>query len=244
MKALKGDLHFGDTFGSEIFSKVPLKPEITKMASMLSDLRTPGYSTEDESKFPSHADYMAHLRRKNAAKITPPAIKADGLGTVTYEIQAVSIQGNEVEKITIDDSELSQEMDSFLYALAEKFADSKETFLLSGPATLTVKKGEDSASGYSKVPHIGGEDFKPVSAYMGKRGNPIFIFKPVMASGYSFMEMSEKDARAQLVGFKEYLSEIDYYDFMTEYGRRLTKIKDGKAIEAKGEQYSGEFGSW
>jgi hypothetical protein len=73
-----------------------------------------------------------------------------------------------------------------------------QTFMLTGPETLTVKIEE---SGYKKRPHIGGEEFTVEDVYLGKKGDLIFVFEPISPEGYDVMEMKEADARRSLSGF-------------------------------------------
>jgi hypothetical protein len=86
-----------------------------------------------------------------------------------------------------------------------------ESFMLTQVATLTVKRSNGQ---YSKVAHVGGEDFKLIRVYAVKREQLIYVFKPVMASDYEEMEMMESLAQASLQGFGDYLNTIISSDIL------------------------------
>jgi hypothetical protein len=97
------------------------------------------------------------------------------------------------------------------------------SFMLGEPMSLTVKKKDGT---YSKHPHIGGENFIPVSAYAGKKGSLIFVFRADHVTSYAEMEMGEAQADVVFTGFKEYIKNA--------VARGLThELREAKAEAAK-----------
>lgn len=92
--------------------------------------------------------------------------------------------------------------------MTTRFQSAGEDFLMTvslhGPETLTVEK---AGTGYSKVAHIGGEDFTPFEAYVGKRRQIIVKFRPNNVASYSHMEMSAAEAIQHLSGFEEIINQ-------------------------------------
>lgn len=113
---------------------------------------------------------------------------------------------------------------------------------LLGPEQLTV---EVTGRGYKKVAHMGGEDFIPNSAYVGKRGKIIVVFRPVGAASYQTMEMAADDAVSNLSAF-EALSITeggDYKTRMKAISLKAVKLKEREAVKDKAEDYP-DFGSF
>jgi hypothetical protein len=148
------------------------------------------------------------------------------------------------ENKVVEQSEEELELDLMAEEITGILKAATETFMLSAPITLTVKRPNQS---YAKVPHVGSEDFEPVRAYMGKRGKLIFVFKPVMVSEYSEMEMDEASATANLVGFKDFLAEyVGDLDFKAGQIRaRIAGKKEQEKLADRAETYKDiGFGSW
>jgi ribosomal protein S12 len=140
------------------------------------------------------------------------------------------------------DEELA--LDKLAASMTEAMNKCEETFMLSAPATLTVRKAN---GGYSKVAHVGMEDFQPVSAYVGKRGKMIFVFKPVMVADYLEMEMDEQQAFANLSGFKDYLRESvgDLQKLQSEIKVEMAKKAEEAKLADRFDTYKDiGFGSW
>lgn len=149
---------------------------------------------------------------------------------------------NQMEQDKKTDEELA------LQELAEKMTsvmrNAQETFMLSAPVTLTVKKAN---GGYSKKAHMGMEDFQPVSAYVGKRGKMIFVFKPVMVADYAEMEADEQQAFSNLGGFKEFIRENcgDLTKLQSEIKVEMAKKAELEKLASRAEEYKDlGFGSW
>jgi len=124
--------------------------------------------------------------------------------------------------------------------LAEKMTEffNQETprVSLPAPCTLTVKTGEK----YSKKPHIGGELFQASSAYPGKRGM-VFVFRPMAAEPYQFMEIEERNIPLILPEFNKTLKR--FQDDLVEIRHEESSAKRVVDIAAKEGVYA-DFGSF
>lgn len=159
--------------------------------------------------------------RISAAKELAHLLKTPGYTTDKSQLRERGLEEFKMEEETkITDEELAMEL--LCEELSTALGKATESFMLSSPLALTVKKANGT---YSKVAHVGSEDFAPARAYMGKRGKIIFVFKPVMVSEYSEMEMDDRQARESLVGFKEWLRE--------NFGDMQGKLADIRAEAAK-----------
>ena len=149
----------------------------------------------------------------------------------------------EIDSIDQSEEELGFDL------LAEEVTDalrnnSSETFMLLSPMTLVVKRENGT---YSKVAHVGCEDFLPTRCYWGRRGKLIFVFKPVMASDYVEMEIDEASARAYLIRFGDFLKEL-----VGDLDQRIARIRTKVAAKREAEKLADRhetykdigFGSW
>ena len=84
---------------------------------------------------------------------------------------------------------------------------SKRTFMLNEPAQLTVRR-DGKPNGYSKRPHIGGENFELLRCYAGKKRQLIYVFRPIEVADYLEMEMLESAAKTSLTGFTTWLKSL------------------------------------
>lgn len=103
-----------------------------------------------------------------------------------------------------------------------------------------------TAKGYSKTPHIGGEDFIPVSVHLGKRGKLIAVFKPTEAAAYQVMEMAVDDAITKLSSFDDILDiccEGGYKSRLSDIRKLTLQAREVEELAAKGAVYE-EYGSW
>lgn len=128
--------------------------------------------------------------------------------------------------------------------LSAQSASGRQSFSLGEPTQLTVSR---KGGQFTKKPHIGGEEFAFVRAYMGKRGSLIFVFKPRGVADYEFAEFAEADAKRSLLGFAEALAAA----MNTGELRELKDAKKAAVLDAEREKleasraahYPG-FGSW
>jgi hypothetical protein len=152
-----------------------------------------------------------------------------------------------VTTILLDEVEaelqIEEEFGEVLVELNKKFKASKETFMLTAPMVLTVKRPK----GYSKSNHIGSEDFKPLRAYMGKKGKIIIVFRPVMTADYEEMEMEEAQAKQHLMGFEEFFKEAMWgvREQLSDFHKRAALEQEKAALTDRFETYKDlGFGSW
>lgn len=119
-------------------------------------------------------------------------------------------------------------------------------FMLGGPTTLTVVKKN---GGYSKRHHIGGEEFKAVRCYVGKRPGLIYVFKPMDVTDYVEMEMGEAQAKSSLGDFADF---INGKVGSGELARFKREAQQNAALEAEREKMAAHadkyanlgFGTW
>lgn len=96
-------------------------------------------------------------------------------------------------------------LDKLARVFNKVFGDEHRKFEVIEPVALTVK---DRHGMYSTRSSIGGEQFTPSGAYVGKRGSMIFVFKPLLLCDYAVMEMEESKALRLLQGFNAYVHTI------------------------------------
>ena len=148
------------------------------------------------------------------------------------------------ENKAIEQSEEELELDLLAEDISRILGATTETFMLSSPVSLTVRRPNNT---YSKVAHVGSEDFSPVRCYLGKRSKLIFVFKPIMVCDYSEMEMDEASAKANLVGFKEFLKQfVGDIEYKTGQVRaQIAAKKEAEKLADRHETYKDiGFGSW
>lgn len=144
----------------------------------------------------------------------------------------------------IERSEEELELDLLAEGISRILDGTTETFMLSAPVSLTVRRHNNT---YSKLAHVGSEDFAPVRCYMGKRNKLIFVFKPVMISEYLEMEMDEVSAKANLMGFKEFLTQfVGDIEYRTgQVKAQIAAKKEAEKLADRHEAYKDiGFGSW
>lgn len=136
---------------------------------------------------------------------------------------------------------------SLLFERTGAGTGSTRPFELNQPLTVTMKTRTGQ---YRKHPLIGGERFRPSSAYLGKSGKLIIVFTPfdtLISSKYAFMEMHAELARSTLNGFSTEMDRwlsVDFDEQVAQY-KAEAKAEENKAyIEAKVNQYPESFGSW
>lgn len=102
-----------------------------------------------------------------------------------------------------DKKQTEEALQKFCEAVSAYFSQELEVFELNEPLTVTVTKADGT---YRKKAMIGGEEFTASSAYLGKKGNIIFVFHPNGPAEFKTMELSELEARRSLMPFDRYLS--------------------------------------
>lgn len=193
----------------------------------------------------ANRDEPVKLDRQRFASELAHLLTTPGYTTDKSSLRERGLKEFQMEDIKpVEQTEEELELDLLAEEITGIFAATTETFMLSSPMALTVKKPN---GGYSKVAHVGSEDFQPVRTYLGKRGKLIFVFKPVMVSEYAEMEMDEASAKANLVGFKDFLREfVGDIDQKTGQIRAQLAAKQEQAkLADRHETYKDiGFGSW
>lgn len=156
----------------------------------------------------------------------------------------------EMMKEEINEAEVATELDALAEQITQNIVaqpPAKNVFMLLEPLSLTVKRANKSGDGYSKRAHTGGEEFRPLRCYAGKRGTLIYVFAPLAAADYMEMEMTESQAKKALSGFETWLKTV--VDPELERARR--EAQEAASIAAEREKLAGRteyqelgFGSW
>lgn len=137
-------------------------------------------------------------------------------------------------------ADLAADLDSHFKAFDGQ--SSLDVCSLVGPETLTVHV---AGRGYRKEAHVGGEDFIPFEAYMGKKGKILVKFKPKQAAGYEHMEMTTDDALKSLSAF-EALTMMEHGSFTERHAqlsKERSKLREQERNRNKFEDYA-SFGSF
>lgn len=220
-------------------------------------LNTPGYSTESRGKM-SHDEYMREMTiTASTPSSADPVIEADKLAMVMMGKYNMAVDAAkklmEVEKLNaeLEEGSLNEaSMESFVKWLHAKCREEAEkpnsvlaqTFMLNGPMSLTVCRANGD---YRKLSHIGGEDFCADGAYLGKRGQIILRFAPVMASDYQYAEMSLKEAMSNFAEFTGWFALIGASRRLSEIKEKEVQEKERKENEKRFGHYEDiGFGSW
>jgi hypothetical protein len=170
------------------------------------------------------------------------------LNTPGYTTDKSALKERGLEEFKMEDKAKTEPLEELLKeeleAINDALASTGETFMLGSPETLTVKRPNGA---FSKKAHIGSEDFKPVRAYLGKRGKIIFVFKPVMVADYDEMEMDENQAKEKLIGFKEWFKDKagDLQGSIADKRAHQALEQDKAAMAKRADEYAHlGFGEW
>jgi len=124
-----------------------------------------------------------------------------------------------------------------------------EAFELQEPVKLAVRRQARDHSSMAKETwsqhgHIGGEDFRVHGAYLGKRGEAIFIFRPLSPLPYFEAELSEGKARELLRGFPEWLMSVMAKPEIAEFVNGAYERRRQSEFQTGVEAYGEDFGAW
>ena len=195
--------------------------------------------------------FMQSKKAKEAAALSAPVRRDDVLGVMDAFLKTTTGKG--IDEMI--DEHMEEAEDASLEHLAEAITNNivarsptLDVFMLTEPLQLTVKRANKPGDGYSKKPHIGGENFRPLRCYAGKRNKLIYVFKPMEVADYVEMEMDEEAAKRSLGGFEAFVKSITDFDVQ----RRLKDAQDKASLAAEREKlaarheiYSEQgFGSW
>lgn len=114
------------------------------------------------------------------------------------------------------------------------------TYMLNEAAQMTVKTAE---KGYQKAAHVGGEEFKVIRGYHGKRDGAILVFAPVAASNYSEMELPVSKADS-LSGLGEALRTIGWETRVKTIANEKVKAREALATVERQQAYGDDYGGW
>lgn len=131
--------------------------------------------------------------------------------------------------------------------LGEELAKSEQTFMLVDSMSLTVVPKEHEGGvthKYAKQAHVGGEDFKPVRAYVGKRDGVIIVFEPVMASDYTEMEMPLEIGKQKLSGLEGEVRRIGFEAKLVELAKERIAKREALAAQERSTNYGDQYGGW
>jgi hypothetical protein len=115
-------------------------------------------------------------------------------------------------------------------------------FKLTGPAQLTIKTRQ---SQYKKKSFLGDEEMMLSSAYAGKRGDVICVFKNRVPTEYAYIEIPLMEARERLNGFSDFIAALNIEDvdkIVEGIGQNIAQAAAVEREEAMA--VSPEFGSW
>ncbi len=122
------------------------------------------------------------------------------------------------------------------------FKEEPQEFMLANGGSFTVKRGAK----YSKRSMLGGEGFKPTSAYVGKRGKIIYEFTPTFTTDFNHLEIDEDAVKSELIGFEEYVAPA-FNEMFQKLQAEKAKLKSMEAVAANEEReklYGADYGSW
>lgn len=180
-------------------------------------------------KHGGHEKYVEHLKAVNAKE----KAHDDSLDALRMSFGATREKYEKLDKEeTMEETDIDAMQEEIAKTATSYFAANHETFMLGEPLQLTVLRRDGR---YSKRSHIGGEDFKPIRAYIGKRGKLIYVFRPVMVSDYEHMEMEDSEACEKLTGFKDYIK----HAAGSEFERLNNETKRAAADRAEREKLAG-----
>lgn len=124
--------------------------------------------------------------------------------------------------------------------LGEELKKAGVVYMLNEAASLTVKTAE---KGYQKAAHVGGEEFKVVRGYHGKRDGAILVFAPVAASNYTEMEMPVSKAEC-LSGLNEALRQLGWSKRVKEIAAEKVRAREALANSERTQAYGNDYGGW
>lgn len=124
--------------------------------------------------------------------------------------------------------------------LGEELKKAGILYMLNEPASLTVKTAD---KGYQKASHVGGEEFKVVRGYHGKRDGAILVFTPVAASNYTEMEMPVSKSH-MLTGLDEALRDVGWSKRVKEIAAEKVRAREELANKERTQAYGNDYGGW
>jgi hypothetical protein len=196
---------------------------------LVSDMRIPGFNSEEASKFPGGPDaYREELHYRNGTKPRP---RPPAQPPLDEEVDMAEATGEQTE------------LAKLVAQYAAAFKETPKTFMVGAPQKLTTAI---EGQGYKIKAFIGGEEFEPVRAYVGKKHGTIIVFKPKDPSEFETIEVPEKSCRTVFgAQFPIYMKEV-LADVLEAKEELTAQAKRAAEIEANAEAMESyqEFGSW
>lgn len=124
--------------------------------------------------------------------------------------------------------------------LGDMLKKANQIYMLTDAASLTVKTAD---KGYQKASHVGGEEFKVVRGYHGKRDGAILVFTPVSASNYTEMELPVSKSNI-LSGMDESLREVNWSGRVKQIAAEKIKAREAVANSERTQAYGDDYGGW
>lgn len=216
-------------------------------------MNTPGASTDDPPFRKTLETSLSPVQQRAAQKMQQEL--QDRLAKET----ALRLKGNEYDQIWTDELEKTEVntdiddkamLEAGLADLAQEMTDAFKELqgdttidacrLTSGESLTVLTRVTAGGGSYAKVGHIGGEEFIPSEAYVGKKGKILVKFKPTSVASYVVMEMPADEALTKLEGF-DLLSVLKDG---TSYRHRIatlrsagTRIREQEANKDRFEEY-------
>jgi hypothetical protein len=206
--------------------------------SVMADMMITGYNSMEASTHSGgHEGYVDELLVKQGK---PPKY---GTVFVTQKGGATSTD-DVIEDHMADTTEIDPTLAEIVAQYGDAFSGEPKNFSLTAPAKLITKKGTE----YRHTPFIGGEEFTPISAYVGKKGQVLILLKPVDPSDFELLEVPEKQCPNVFgAAFKTYMREVlaDALDKKEELAAQSAQLAERTRNADKFETYGDlGFGSW
>jgi hypothetical protein len=230
-----------DTSG-RLIEKVILTPRRAGKSSM-ADLMITGYNSEDASRHGGgHEGYVDELLVKQGKppKYGKPKPIANPIRQYTHTPLTPKQMEDYMEAPAGTD--MDAQLADLVAQYGDAFAQSPQAFSLTAPMKLITKKGKE----YRNTAFIGGEDFRPSSAYIGKKGQTLIMLRPTDPSDFEYLEVPEKQcAKVFGAGFTTYLRETlkDVLEQKEELAAQASRQNEIARNAGAMKLYEG-FGSW
>ena len=145
----------------------------------------------------------------------------------------------EEKKLQIEKDNLEALTEAAVW-LGDTLKAKNSVYMLTEASQLTVKTPD---KGYQKASHVGGEEFKVIRGYHGKRDGAILVFVPVSASNYTEMELPVSKAHT-LSQLEDDLLESGWKTRVKEIAAEKIKAREEIANTERSQAYGDDYGGW
>ncbi|MFT4064364.1 hypothetical protein [Paraburkholderia sp.] len=212
--------------------------------SVMTDMMIPGYRSTEASAFPGgHKAYVDHLLQQQG-KAPKYGYRPGRPSRITIYTHTPLNPDEMEDRMAKDPVEHDPQLKELVDKYEEAFAQNPQTFALASPQKLITQKGKD----FRHTAFIGGEEFTPVSARLGAKGQTLILFKPVDPSDFEFLEVPETACRKTFgAHFASYLRETlgdvaeDVAELEKERRQKAERERNAEKFETYGDL---GFGSW